>query len=1047
MGADVSRDTFQGVLLADPAWTPDHLWAAESSYDEADPQVGTVEPDSGVSTSLVLEASGTPSSTADLNVRTQRGGHPGAGQAAFAWRTGGTGDWYGWDSPHLLVGWDSPNAVYSTSGNGAFHPRAVRRVGSQGVTIVTSEFVSPDYEIVVFGLGADGEADFGAPVTVYAPDEALHTYPDIVALPSGRLQVFAFVYDTDESLAQVRMWYTDDATGKTGWTLGQTACLPAGIDNSASAVDRLRVSYGSGQWCLVLEHGTNLRQYASTDGALFEEVGSAWAESGHDLLYSQGLFILGYLGSSYLTIRRVGSAFDAFEDAAAIAATVATSTATVALAASEDGALYLYGTPNNALNFALSRDNGATWLEGLSDSGITWGQVGLVNYSACFALGHVVMVGNGTGVAARNGTLYVAHLGGYSTVTYPEASRSRAVDQQSFHSGGWASEDDLSAHFTDNSTGTPTEGFASSGAVTITCGAGDNALYDFTSAAGVDYPEVTALVHLNHTAGATATSVYVRTSKTTPFYTEVRVDFDGATVEAFDTGAGSLAAGTALAGEVDVLVAVRGRSATIWARVYTNTGARAWTQIATTTTLTQTASAVTNRIRLEVAASSTAHFWSCLYQVEATTIGATTLRMGRYLSSGLTNPDDLFGRAYPVLQPGYVGNGLSLRATDGPTYSGETFTMEVQHERGIERFFPTPYRDSSLRWRSLTTTQDMDVAVQLFAGSDRYLLSDTIGIYWIGNCRSVSLEGYSGAAWTQMLDCDLDLSGLRFTRTGNVVIPGTGGSSGSARYFHRHELVGCWFEFPNGDIRPILGNGEGNWDAGAVDEKRPYLLLDDIDDGENASGTTGRIWFNRGAAIIHLGGANTWEGLKVSLRPTSGGGGAPPDGYFEAKCVVGPVVAFGRRPGRQRVLERTHRVDVEEFADGSKRVHQRSAGRQFRRVELSWPELDIRAARGSQDPDYILGTATAGGEPIAHATDTPLQLAGLFEELDGPFQPCVLLPRIPKGPPDTAIALNQRQGGALYGHMRAAGMRIESFLGEPQIDEAVRVPTLVFEEW
>lgn len=1057
MGSDKSRSQYSGFLLSDPRWHPDNLWAAHSTYDERTRTTGTFEADSGVDSDLVIEPSGTPTADDDINVRTVRGGHPGPTGATFAWRTGGSGDWYGWEGPILTNWWRLQR--YTASSTGERNPTAV--VLTDGSLVVAVDRVNSSQRAVwVRAVDLDAET-VGSSVTVHSEDVSgggHDLYPTILQLPDGRLLLFHLTHSTGD--AQVDGWTSTD-DGAT-WALTGRSLLPDAIDLATYTPHRMRAAYGNGEILLLIETtstGPNYEvwQYASGDyGHSFEAVGSSPTDSTadeHELVdcvFVNDLFIISrnnkQSNASAIAIR-LGSAFDDHTLAAADAARAEDyATTSRALAVSDDETLYylVSGTADvlveTSADYALSNSVEA------NDFMSNGADFRPDNMFALFSRGRLVVLGNQVAPANDVNSLNCWIGAGYSTVTLPlDPTPPSTTWQQEGWENVWygiAGPAAATSGLADTSTGTPTVATNSDGSVSISCGAGDTAQYEDTDTASATYEEVRAEWHWEHVSGTADVQLRCCES-TTPARTSIKVRLTSTGLELHDASSG-LITSAAITGEIEVRAALKGQDAQVWYRAH-DLQEKDWTELGSSSTITEvTGTTVTKLARIIVNNSSEVKFWRFADHVAGPSTSGDTATPW---SDGFTNPGDLHGRPYPVAASAYVTDGVSIKAIDGPTFRDDAFTMEVQHEYPIEHLFPLYQSSRALTWRSSSTATDMSIACRYATGEDAHLLSDTIGIWYEGNVPGdIVVKGYDTGAgsWTTLATFTLSKT-VRFERHGNTVIPDTGSTGGSSDYYDRNALKGGWFEFPtSGDVRSIVSNTEGNWDAGAIDEKRPTLYLTGIDGGEDASGTAGRIWFRRALGIIHLAGANKYQGIQVVLRP-AGSGPVPPAGIYEGKVMVGPLVVFGHQPDLVRTRELEPNTEVIEFEDGTRRM--RRLGDPRLRVEIAWQDgVDGTDARGSTDPDYVTGTTTGGAEPIAHLTDTLHMLEGLVgADLDGALYPAVWVPRIPRGTPDSRVLLLGRAGGTVYGHVTSSWRR-DDFLGDDLVDEVGRGGKIVFEE-
>ena len=126
--AQFSKSTFRGLLLPDTRIKESSIDLANSSFTQADPQVGIPVPNG--QTDLNLEATGTQSASKALMVATQRGGHPGRGLATFRWKNASesASSYRGVWPANTISGWSTVRSVNPTTSSGrraAKDPHAV----------------------------------------------------------------------------------------------------------------------------------------------------------------------------------------------------------------------------------------------------------------------------------------------------------------------------------------------------------------------------------------------------------------------------------------------------------------------------------------------------------------------------------------------------------------------------------------------------------------------------------------------------------------------------------------------------------------------------------------------------------------------------------------------------------------------------------------------------------------------------------------------------------------------------------------------------------
>jgi len=700
MGTDRSRDQYEGILIMDPRITAINV--AGTTATEDSPQTGPITADAGFSTEAVIVASGTPEDGDSLLLRGMKAGSPGINRAGYAWRETDATNWFGWNVPSVITAFEFvEDAVSSTVGFPAPQPIPL----ADGTIVI----LAGDDTFNLRGVSRrirNVDGTYGASVTLHqetANPGNDRLYPRGVLLPSGRLQVYHATMDNDNDEAQIRMMYTDDPSAAT-YTEGEAGVLEEAFDLTAGATsfNRLRVAHNpdTGQFLLVIESAAAasvLTQYASRNGVRFELVGSTIVTDGTgvDLVYSNGFFVLAYGLSGTVHYRRSGSAFTALSSASVIdpqnAATTGPTDA-VSLVAADDGTLYSYaGT--TALGFAVSEDTGATWIAG-AKAGIAWAGEGCLatEHSAAFYRGYTYMVANQTAPAANVLALTAYRLGGYSDLTLPPEKISRNVGRQMWWANGWVGHDDPTTAgqpFTDVSAGAPALTRNTDGSWNVTTGGLDTYQVEEGIADAAAYVEVMGTMRTLVNSGTA--KLAVQSSRTLPNHTEaeIRVDAD---IRLFDTNSGAQIGATVVGAggvKVDLLLAVNGQDCTAWySTVDDGNHAQTWIQIATTSTLTEAAASVTNRIQQVVVPSSDVDLWFTLFSRQDEVVGIATILIGESMADDVTLPDDLFAKSLPAIGASYVNDGVIIRGIDGPILRGVEMTMEITHPSPIESILP-----------------------------------------------------------------------------------------------------------------------------------------------------------------------------------------------------------------------------------------------------------------------------------------------------------------------------------------------------------------------
>lgn len=471
--------------------------------------------------------------------------------------------------------------------------------------------------------------------------------------------------------------------------------------------------------------------------------------------------------------------------------------------------------------------------------------------------------------------------------------------------------------------------------------------------------------------------------------------------------------------------------------------ARVWRKILDYVTVATGAIAAASRMRVDQPASSTSYWRSAEW-----TAGQYVRPMFRGAASGSVGfLDTIAGRAYsshPVHI--YSGDGVRIRAVDGPSWDGDIFTITQRRDYGIENVFaevsPSPRRT----WRSVGLNQQ-DLVVTLDNTADPGpLLGSTLCIGAF-NCNfqalQVSYRTAAGGAWTALgtLFFNAGQTGLRWIRDGHMIRPNTaGGATSAADYFTYNILEDSHIQITAAAaavVRAITRNSEGAWVDTAA-ELRPTIYAAGSLSTDDTSGTAGEIWSKDGVILIH-DMPDAYQ-LKFTIPV-----GITAEGYFEIGTLfAGHVAYFGRQYARGRNLQWDPNYNLTTGRGGSRRAQ--ALGPSRRSVEFSWSnegETDTtQIAATTVDVDYI----TSGGtNPVASPADTSYKMAGLVEHLQGATTPCIYLSKIPVVASESTDTTMVNRNLFLFGRIVSAP-RIETVLGDEWATELVRIATVTFEE-
>ena len=1064
------------------------LDATITATSQAGPRAGVVVPDQVTGLSLhgsgTIDAASESSTGTAITIATARGGN--VGDATIRWKFAGD-TLRSWDSPVALAGWEYLDR--STVADRYRAPHAIRRA-STGLVCIAATYDTNS--VVVYR-----QSQYGKWQSATIENTGAATRASLVDLPSGRL-VCIYTVSVGTSTTQLRSAYSDDA-GAT-WTTGTSACLATAFVGASSTIKRLRAVELGGQVSLFLWSqvtADEVYQYVSNDGGnLFTlvETTSTSTVAYPDVAVSRGalyLVTLKYSASySPSTIRAQSRRLTSASQPASSASTSDIGTAAVwgtyaagafsagdlTVAATDDGFLAVYGCGFDAgscreVITRISPDGGANWYDnhsnshaGASGTNAAWtssSSTALRELSACPERGRVVLAHTPATVAANFTSLCAGYLGGWSTVGMPDPQNGEWWEQ-----AGWDVTylpldlpSAMATVWTTTSSGTATESIGASGLTITATGvdrinytaapstasaltAGILAEFAFTVAAGTLTADLRICdgangywvqVHATTTGldvrdlntGGTGTSIATLTMDTTKGVV-LRIALDKA------SGAWSAAGGRVRA----------------WARIdgpYTGASPilygprqdREWTHIGTSSTLTS-ASITLNRLRFGSSTSAgTGIYRSVVYSAGAQTAGN--------IADSVTG--DIHGALVPPSSsPMHLVDGIRISGVNGPTTSGDTYTMTPGYEYPISAINPAVSPSPRRVWRSTGDALTQDIVLSGLDLGARP--GDAWAVYVAGaNWRTASL--YRDASGTnKVLDLDLGagLVTLGYTRTRDLVFPSAGGAGSSSTYWGEGALAGAYVDFGSNKVRKVAGNLSGAWTtAGTGAYASTRLTLETYDAGDPTSGTL-TMRLPRGLWVVdNMVNTDTLM-LRIAAQDTA-------ENYFTlGTLLIGRVHWFGRQYSRGRSLTFTPAYELSETRSGARRV--RRLGPTRRAVEVAWDDgIDTNGLHSLPTaPDYwTLGYT--GADALADSVGTARTLAGIIASTSGAYLPVVLAPAVPQqssAPGTSGIPILDPERH-LYGRIVTESLRVDadpSVRGDEFRDpgEVVKVGSVRIEE-
>ena len=1069
MGSASQPSVLRGLIVPDPRFR--YAAGAVSTTSQQGPLPGV--PEAQDQTEMLVEATGTQAATDNFRLRTLRGGHPGEG-ATMVWRrnTDTASQYRGWDPPTSLTGWES---IDSTIGTNAW--RGTHTVATPDGRILVATTKDQRYVTVWVRDPDDGSWD---EVEVYDHGTTYSTvefHPCLVVLPSGRVLCLFWREYSSGALAQLRMHYAD--ADYTSWTPGQKQCLPDAIDTTAYVPGRVRAAYLAGEIGVFADMAEQsapqdeIWQWQSSDlGATMRLVSTLEATDRKyvDVVAHEGSLVVAYVsatpssGATYPAYCRVlGSASESLAGSPFYLCQVDTDSmdwatqsggvfddGDLALWSDEDGRLWIAGRDTAGdmdVQTRTSEDGGRSWVDAgrgpaAADGVSLWIGLDTSTYPRKFSavahrgrafLAHQFAANPGT----RDDSLCGLWAGGYTSVCMPQQV---AVVPSPLRIGGFAVTwlpfdfpDDTGGTWT-RTTGTGSRTIA--GYMQLITTAGQAEAYAVSSIPGTTTEGLLFLGELQVLSGTAF--VELRVSDATPDEFTVHVNVTPTSITAYDTSGptqkGSVATTDAADGFIQLFMQLSDNRVVVWYHAVSPTGDRRWTQVAASSTISNTTTASSNRVRFGQGASTTARWRAVAYSSD------------QYTEVGIIDQDnwsDLLGRAW-MPTPVWVSAGLSVHAIDGPTFRGDDWDVDPRYRYPVSNVFPDVSASPRHEGRSVDDASDWDIEFEL-ATSITHIMGPLLSVYLGGgNFPTAYLDGLdAGGSWVRIATLDRRAgTGLYFGRSHRIIRPQSG-SADVGHYLPHHILEGSYYAMGDGaegfKTRKISTNSAGVY-TGALNSLQTRILLEEVDGTEAVSGTDGQIWMRDTAHIIPHTTRYRKYRVRVEAVDTA-------EGYLKlGALIIGhffPTGAYLQEQKWNRVREWATSWEEVTTKSGGSIVHATAPGR--RASEVQWVDgVNTKSVQTDLAPSWVIGWV--GGQAVAVPADVPWSVPGLLEELEGATTPVaeVLAADLP---PDATTPVHVVDRTLLlYGRLKSATLRADRVIGDPETGEVIRLGSVRLEE-
>lgn len=994
-----------------------------SSYQQASPKPGIPRADQD-GARAAIRVSGEQGT--DLAIRSTRAGVPQleTGGRVIVRDTAGSGPWYGWNDPGLVVGWSPVTFSNVTAVNN--HAAAVNeRTGAI---------------VVAFNRGIGGTDDEAAS---WSPVTWEWSSPVVVAQSVSPCAVF-WVPGTDRFVWVGPDSYFSDDNGAT-WQPYSSQCDDPSSPFSSSWTRGMASSL-NGDVLLLFQSGSSIIQYVSTDlGATYRRVNPIAPVIGAtaSLCTSLGRYVIGYAASTtgYAECRILGSAGSSVQDAAAITIDASQSYDECRVVAEPDGTVWALcrptTDPNEVIGF-ISVDGGNSWRaidDGTDPTRNQFWDSGdaadfLRNMLPVHSAGYIVNIAQWTAsVATFDDSLVGIVTGGWSNLGQVKTLAREVVLSNFSNAANRSPRSWLPIELPQDTgqwtkTGSGTTSLESPGRLRILTVLNNGYYTSASSVAGV--AGASWYFDLEIAGGGSAgTDQIIFEGQVANGVNEkvCRLRFTTTAVQVFDPTA-SLTKATVNINTQNrlqycLVIEDNGSTAT-QAQLYIRSPGGEWSLEADVQILNNAATPGANNVTR----------WGHLVNSSAQSLWYMVQSEGPVFTTG----DQLTGRwlsRLPVPLPKFGANGglCFLSATGGPMVEAESWSGSVRADYPIRAVFPSLEPSPARGWRSTDTSEQIitwDLGEQVWIGG-------AFGLY-LGsvNFQGAALEYYDGAAWQTLGTADLrfDATTQRYDISGAVLSPRFGAAA-RGRYVWENELAGGYVELPATPsgvvVRRIASNSPGYW----VDDTtlQPKIVLEGTD-GTEASGFFCTIRHPSGLLVAYPTSEITARYWRVRIPA----GQTTAEGYYRAG-VIAPMrlVPFGAEASWGQGQQADHNVEVTTDRFGTSRARQRGPQRVNWTMDWSDQTNHLRLRDGSFDVDFI---GAAGGNRLAAVEDLGMQLRGIMQQIQGGALPVVAVAALPQ-------STNTITDPTLfnYGHLLSS-IRMTQSAGEMGQTEIIRVETI-----
>jgi len=1080
MGSNKTPDNLRGFLLPHDM-DSSNIWSSESTYTSSNTQ--PAQPKPGGDYDLGLTSTGSHDTTDTIRVQTQRAGH--IGRASFVWREDDETDFYGYDAPNAIARWDSiingstatlnDNILLDALGN------------DDGTSVILYQFkeqaISQERRIRASKRTVTG----GITTTTIFTQSSTGTptlYGGLCKLSDGSILAVYMEANADAANLQSARSYDNGST----WSVQSKTCLPSDIDLTGSFgagntgfdhINRIRIAESRGEILLIIAavaHNTTpastdlVLQYVSTDnGCSFVHVadnGGTFAYFRPDLIVKNNSFYIGYISATgqaeiveleSATIQvDIAKLFSPPEITDLIIAGGLTqghfTKGQFSMWTNETGRIYavFHAVTLEEQFFILQSDDATNWfylggnplsnqLEASQIYNIDDNQSRPSVLAGCNARGVNQLFHNyETRTHTRDNGIHCFELGTWTTVSLPAVKEFPL----SYDFGGWDrtwcaydKPDDTTeytafgsgtitaqAEYTEFSTTTSQNKFVRSAAITSTSSEG---IILRTRLRAIQEGSNTSGRGVNITTNDNSVNIWINTNA---IYVEDDLGSSSISNYTMDTTT-----------TFEILASIANNKLNVWVNQNADRPrVKRWINIASAT-VTSGGGYPNQYVRfghITTTSGATQDTETEWYEMHFSYGDRTGAQL-----DGQTNPEDLNARQYPPKgQYVYLTDGVKISTFDGPAYRGEFYDIEPDSLYPIRRIFHTSSPTPRQVYRSANETEQKialywDTTLQATANGQ--VGSDSIGVY-LGNInfRSFDVDVYdqSTTSWVNLDTVNNKIGGTTWERVGNVIRSTNASPTGG--YVELDECKGYSFDFGGGVVRKIKGNTAGYLNNSTT-TIRAVLFLEDFDNSDPTTISTGYLIPNQVVYIRHLAGATPGAAIRITIDAQD-----TADGYFQIGAFfAGPFIA-PQQYSNGRTITHTPGIETSETQDGVRRTRKVHDG--YRNIRIAWTQgVDVSELFEATSADYYTGTTAGGALPISAPADTPYTMVNLLRKMDGESKPLVYIPSIPVSIKQDYIGNSRNE--LFYGTIQGE-ISIEHVIGNENDSEVFRVSTMNIRE-